>query len=394
MDQNIEHMPLSDGWKAVIYREWDFPSEVIAAWDRMAGNSGDVGIFVSYGWFENWWKAFGKAGELFVVVILKDDGPKGIFPCRLKADPEHVHEMPGICSLTNDHTCHYDFLVDAEDNRSILSRFVQLILLKYPKSQLYFDRVTTSSPNIKSLTQLLRDTRIPFHQYMQPRAPWTEIESDTKRLLARLPGRLRNTIQRCRKKAEKLGPVSFQVYDGAEYLDEVLHTMFEVEYKSWKGRNGTAVKCDTAVEGFYHGYARAAVARGHLLVSLLRVNDIPVATDYCLRSGSTVFLLKTGYDEYYSHISPSNLLRSEMFAYLATSGYCSLYNFLGECEPWKMEWTQETGQYGWIRIYPKSLRGMWRYMLQYGWKNFLKKFDSVRKIKAFLDRGKEWRHAV
>jgi hypothetical protein len=178
MEQNIEYVSLSDGWKAAIYREWDFPSNVVEAWERLSGDSGDTGIFTSYAWFSNWWSAFGKTGELFVVVIMKDSEPKGIFPCRLNASSTVDPQKTGICSLTNDHSCHYDFIVDADDRHIILSEFVKLILLKSPKTQMYFDCLRIGSPNIQLLSELLSDARIPFHQYRQKWAPWMEIESN------------------------------------------------------------------------------------------------------------------------------------------------------------------------------------------------------------------------
>jgi CelD/BcsL family acetyltransferase involved in cellulose biosynthesis len=372
--QNIEHVSLSDGWMAVVYREWDFPADVVEVWERLSADYGDTGIFISYGWFEKWWRAFGKAGEMLVVVIMKNSKPKGIFPCLLK----HGFKEISICSLTNDHSCHYDFLIDAVEKDLTLLNFIKLIHLQYPNTSMHFDYMIASSPNIRTLTQLLRNNRIPFHQYMSPSAPWMKLEDDTKLLLAQLPGRLRNTIQRGRKKAEKRGRVDFEVFTSGEHLDEAVNIMFDVEYKGWKGRNGTAIKCDSEVERFYRSYASVAMNKGQLLIPLLTIDNIPVAADYCLGSGNTIFLLKPGYDESYSHISPGNLLRSCIFDYLVKSGY-SLYNFLGACEPWKMEWTQKTHEYVWIEIFPKSVSGWGHYAVKYGWKELIKKSRLMRR---------------
>jgi hypothetical protein len=82
-----------------------------------------------------------------------------------------------------------------------------------------------------------------------------------------------------------------------------------------------------------------------------------------------------------------------MFSYLFETPELTVYNFMGACEPWKMEWTQKTDEYGWIRAYSRSLKGKSQYMVRYGWKNLLKRFAAVRKIKIYLD-GKRERHAV
>jgi CelD/BcsL family acetyltransferase involved in cellulose biosynthesis len=220
-----------------------------------------------------------------------------------------------------------------------------------------------------------------------------EIPRDWITFKKNLPGRLRNSIQRSQKKAEKTGRLNFEIIRDGEQIDQILNTFFDIEFKSWKGRNGTAIKCLPETEAFYRDLAHWAVSNGSLLLLILKLDDVPIAADYCFICEETIFLLKPAYDESFSNISPGNLLHYKALEYLSENKQITRCNFLGACEEWKMEWTSNTSDYGFIRVYPKSLKGRTQYLYDYGWKNFLKRFDAVRRIKTYIEAKSE-RHAV
>lgn len=384
MDTTTQHITLSEGWEAIIYREWEFPNEVIESWNSLVKYYGDIGIFISYGWFENWWKAFGKKGELFIVVLMKDKETKAIFPCSIKNNGHGDY----IASLTNDHTCHYDFVIEPAVRQLSLSRFVQVLQKTYPNARSYFEYMETQGDNFISLTNELRSKRISAHKGSDPWSPWLRVSGDWMEFYNQLPGRLKNTLKRCRKKAEGQGKLRFEIIQQSEQLDRALNDLFEVEYKSWKGRDGTAIKCHKDVETFYRRFAHWSMQHNHLLLFMLKLDDTLIAADYCLYYGQTVFLLKPGYNESFGHIAPGNLLHSEVFKYLFESSQFTIYNFLGACEPWKMEWTSKTGNYGQIKVYPKTIKGRSLYAFECGWKDLLKEIPAARRFKSWLNRCK------
>jgi CelD/BcsL family acetyltransferase involved in cellulose biosynthesis len=390
MERHVEHVTLSDGWKAVIYREWVFPSEVVAEWDKLAESSGDTGIFISYGWFENWWNAFGKEGELLVVVLSNDGMIAGIFPCRTEGALNRIQE---ITFLTNDHTYYNDFIVVPACRQAVLMQFILLLNKIYPDAQLFIDCLKAAGNGFDALTAELHQTRTPFQTESCPWAPWTDVSGDMATYQKLLPRKRKSDLQRCRKRAEQQGALSLEIIRQSDILDSILDMIFEIEDKSWKGTDGTAIKCDAKVEGFYRGIAKWAMKNNNLHLFILKMGNTAISMNFCLNSGRTLFCLKVGYDEAFKNLSPGNLLYWEMFSYLFETPELTVYNFMGACEPWKMEWTQKTDEYGWIRAYSRSLKGKSQYMVRYGWKNLLKRFAAVRKIKIYLD-GKRERHAV
>lgn len=365
-----------NGWIGEIYHEWNFSQEIVEQWDRIASEYGDKGIFINYGWFDCWWKAFGHARKLFVVVLQKNGGTEAVFPLCTDGN--------NLTSITNAHTCHYDFIINPEIRQVAISMFIQLLEENVPNAQMYYELMTFNGENVILYFNELGCRRIPHHAYSQPWAPFLEVTGNWTEFYEKLPGRLRNTIRKNRKRAQIGGELRLEIIKSSEKIEDKLNIFFDIEYSSWKGRNGTAIRCNPEVETFYKLLSHWAAPRNQLLLFTLELNHTPISSYLCLSSGKTVFGIKLGYTESFSHITPGNLLFSEMFPYLFESSMISVFDFLGACDLWKMEWTEKSNNYGWLKVYPKSLTGWSRYIYQYGWKDLLKKTYLVNRISAWL----------
>lgn len=381
-----DHILLSEGWEGEIYQKWSFPPEVIARWRSLAERQGDIGLFVSDGWFENWTDAFGKSEQPLVLVLKKRGETKAIFPCRIQSASEGPGKRSVIGSLTNDHTCHYDFVIDPEAREEALFYFIE-ILRRIASDESAFEYMPLAGENAVSFVRALRRDGSPVHVEEEPWAPWLSVSGDWDRFFDALPGRLRNTLKRCRKKGEEKGKLQFEVIRRSPRLDEALDVLFEIESRSWKGREGTAIKSDPRVESFYRRLAHWAMRENALFLFLLKLDGRPIAGSLCLSSGKTVFLLKPGYDEAFGALSPGTLLQAEILKYLFMLPEISAYNFLGACDGWKMEWMSASEEYGAIRVYPKSFKGRGRYFFRHGWKASVKRLRMVRWIMIIMNRN-------
>jgi len=385
MGINLTIIRIKDGWTGYIYHEWSFPEEVIRGWGSITARYGDKGIFTSYGWFACWWNAFNHGEKPFVVVLQKNDVTKAIFPLCTYGNK--------LISMTNSHTCHYDFIIDPEVRDDAILYFIQILHRYASGRRMSFYYLEESSKNIQTFMQKLRHTRTPFHSYSDYWAPWMQIPADWDRYFDSLPGRLKNSLRRCNKKAAKGGPLEMEIVQKSECLDDVLDLFFDIEFKNWKGREGTAIRCKPEVERFYRLLGHLAMHEGSLFLIILRWQGYPVAANLCLKHGGTVFLLKPGFNEKFSEISPGTLLQFKCLKFLSEDGSVKFYNFLGACDTWKMEWTLNRSRYGYIKVYPKSLSGWVAYSSKYGWKDLLKHSSMIRRAKNWLDDCK-WMNDV
>ncbi|WP_224981893.1 GNAT family N-acetyltransferase [Geomonas agri] len=366
---------LAGGWEATAYREWSFPRELPGSWDALAKAYGDLGVFLSFENFSCWWRSFGAAARPLVTVLSKGGKPMGIFPCQLVQEGT---QQRSIRSLTNNETHCYDFLVAGEERPAALSGFLLAAARLFPAESITIEKMPAQGPNTGPLLELLARRGGRFHQSFHPTAPWLEVPQSEEELLGRLSGRVQKSLRQSRKRGAREGRIWLQAVTGNDSLEATLSEVFEVEYRGWKGEAGTAIKCRHDAESYYRGVARWALESGALVLFLLRLDQCVTAACFCLVRGNTLFILKTGYDEKYRHLTPGLLLLAEVLTWCRETGGYSVCDLCGGCEPWKMEWTGRTGASGMITIYPASFSGTLEYFRNCGWKLFLKKFRLVQ----------------
>ena len=348
---------------------------------------GGVGVFLCYGWFEAFWDAFGEGHELFVVVLRSSGTMQAVFPCWRSNSSQEEPVNSTIGSLTNEHSCYYDFIVEPETRSEALSCFTGVLRQIAPDHEVLLEYLSLSENNPEQLIRNLRHIGNPVHAYSQPWAPWIELSGNWETFHRSLSGHMKGNLRRYRSKAEKIDPLHLEIVHDTDKLAPILDRLFEIENRNWKGHDGTAIKSRPDVERFYRHLASWALKDGRLLLFFLKLGEMPIAASFCLHSNGTVFQLKFGYDESFAPLSPGSLLQEDMVKYLFQTPEFQQYNFLGSCDAWKMRWTQSVGSYGFMRIYPRSLKGWGRYMHQYGWKNFLKQFMTVRRLRAWIGSG-------
>jgi hypothetical protein len=83
-----------------------------------------------------------------------------------------------------------------------------------------------------------------------------------------------------------------------------LDSFLALEAAGWKGRAGTAVRGNEALETFMAGAVHALADEGKARLARLFVGTRPVAAFVTLTSGATAWCWKVAYDEEFAHASP------------------------------------------------------------------------------------------
>jgi|SRR5579883_601887 len=367
------------GWAATVYRSWDFPDRILQAWDELAHQYGDIGIFLESGWFEQWWRAMGQKGELFVTVVEQAGRVAGIFPCWI---------APGgrVQALADGY--HYDFLFAESQRERTLDCFIQAVL-RHTNGSAYFHWFPRTSNTPVLLKSRFQKKLIPVGTYACPYAPFIDLATTSwVEYTASLHSKLKNNLRKGRKRAEQEGELSFAVITQSHLLNDVMTELFDVEYRSWKGAQGTAIRCSEDTESLYRGVAQWAMKKGCLYIFTLRLNGRLIAFDLCVSGGRTLFAMKTGYDqELAARFSPGNLMRYRLIEYLFQTEQFDRYDFLGPFYPWKREWTSQANTSTSVEIYPRTVSGWGAYLRKYGWKEPLRRLPYLDRVAKKL-RGR------
>jgi CelD/BcsL family acetyltransferase involved in cellulose biosynthesis len=296
-------------------------------WDALADEV-DAAPFLRPGWFAAWNAAFGS-GDLTIVAVRR--GP------RLVAVLPLVERRGGARSPTNDHTPMFDVLaVDEAAARELARRTLQ----GRPRS-VTLQLVDPDATATRGWLAGAADAGYATASAPILRSPYIDTICGWAAYEGRIDAKMKSDIRRRRRRMEDEGEVALEVHDGTRDLDALLDEGFRVEASGWKGQTGTAIIASPTTRRFYTQVARWAAERGWLRLCFLRLDGRPVAFDYNLHAGRVYYGLKGGYDEAFRRFAPGKVLLMAMIERIFEEGV-DRYDFLGEEEPYKLDWSDGT----------------------------------------------------
>lgn len=110
----------------------------------------------------------------------------------------------------------------------------------------------------------------------------------------------------------------------------------EIESKSWKAKEGTAVTADNVQGKFYHDMMCTLGQRNSAAIWYFLVSGNVAAVDLCVIKDRNLIILKTTFDEQYAQYSPALLLKLDMIKYYAEHAELGINNieFYGKAMDW------------------------------------------------------------
>jgi CelD/BcsL family acetyltransferase involved in cellulose biosynthesis len=311
-------------------------------WRELAGSAGAT-PFLSPEWLHSWWRAFGKGR--FQALTARRAG-------RLVAlAPLQVHR--GVWrSPTNEHSPGFEFLALDDEARRALAAW----LFSRGAREIAISALDAEQSTLQVLGDAARARGYRTVVATTGRSPYLRLPAELSHHERSLSRNLRHDAQRRFRRLYEAGAVSVQVADGHERLDELLEEGFEVEQRSWKGGQGTAIGSARRTEMFYTAVANAAAAAGWLRLAFLRLDGRAIAFQLDLAASRRYYSLKVGYDPLYERYSPGKLLAYTMVSRAVAIGFTS-YELLGTDEPWKYRWTQEAHEQNVFRAFSPTLAG-------------------------------------
>jgi CelD/BcsL family acetyltransferase involved in cellulose biosynthesis len=127
-------------------------------------------------------------------------------------------------------------------------------------------------------------------------------------ITATISGRHRRDFTRLEKRLAETDEVSYRLADGQMETQAWLEKFFELEASGWKGREGTAMKCDPGDREFMARIVESARALGKARLSLLSAGDTALAAKCEFVTNKSCFSFKVGFDEKYAKSRPGILL--------------------------------------------------------------------------------------
>ena len=154
-----------------------------------------------------------------------------------------------------------------------------------------------------------------------------------------LSGNMRSNLRRRKKKLAKLGEFEFKTVAAFPDLENAYEDFVETEAAGWKSVSGgkRAIKLHPDQKSFYFDLLERFARRGQAHIHLLELDGRAIASDYCLLAGKSAFSLKHGFDETYSDVTPSNLLREYTIEYYSANENIEIIDLISGYS-WQDRW--------------------------------------------------------
>jgi len=141
-------------------------------------------------------------------------------------------------------------------------------------------------------------------------------------------------INRCKKNDM---PLQALLVTQSHQMEEAIKHFGEFESSGWKGETGTAVNLANTQGQFYLDLLQDYAERDSAEVWYYSVDETIVAADLCIKSGDTIVILKTAYNEQFKKLSPALQLKFEIFRHHANQpqpNRLSNIEFFGKAMEW------------------------------------------------------------
>jgi len=286
-------------------------------WRKLASQLPQATFIHSFDWQWAWLTHLESSPAEIHYVSMYDRGlPIAIFPLRrLRRSVGNIKlwmwELP-----THPHLVLCDPLIAPQWPAYILIRRLAKMLnqqMTQPWDALHLPNMLGDSVAMRSrLAEKLRWT----HQEKIGQSMYFDCGS-LDSALADCSGSFKRNLRRQGKKLAQQGAVTLTLARHGIELDAAFAEFLRLEASGWKGDAGrsSAIALHPHLLGFYTELKTRFAAADACLISLLKLDGVAIAAQFCLFAGDTLYMQKIAYDEAWHAEAPGSLLLYRLIEY-------------------------------------------------------------------------------
>ncbi|HVO30861.1 MAG TPA: GNAT family N-acetyltransferase [bacterium] len=345
----------------------DFPSFLAleAEWSDLERRARSEHPFVGHAWVRTWLETVGAGRGIRMRVIRHGGKCVGIVP--LVTGRERLRGVPvGSLKLAGDeHTPRFDLLIDPAVRREALTALVDHLQADESWDVVVLPEIPADSPTLALLPAIAAAAGLGADTWKSGASPVLPLSGSWESCLETLSTRHRANMRSRWRHLERQGSLAVETVAGGEGLAAAVSDGLRLEGVAWKREAGTAIECDPERVRFYARLAERAAEAGWLRLFFLVSNGKRIAFFFCLRFANRLYLLKQGYDADFARDSPAILLCRELIE-RSFRDRLDAVDFLGDAEPWKLEWTEVLRQQHWLFLFGRGHRARLAQFLKFG----------------------------
>lgn len=288
-------------------------------WSDLLAKSGQDHLCLTHQYLFTWWKHLARSASLRIILVHEDGELLAIAPLILRRGtllncPVRRIEFAGS-------GWGYGGFILSKKKRECL-REIFLALEEMDNWDVIYLGQTLSDPEIapKELIGLFPEKRS-VHESIGLGIPYIPLHMTWEAYLAERSPNFRRNLRNRSKKLRELGKVDFRritrIDESGNSLSKIMEWVRTIADRSWKAKEGTAISSDPPMFAFFTELVERLNEMGSLDVSILFVDERPVAYIFGAMYKGDYFEIDIAFDMAFSKVSPGivarNYLLQELF---------------------------------------------------------------------------------
>lgn len=325
-------------------------------WEEVFLDTACHSPFLSFEYIEHWYNCFATPDQIRIYQATDQGRTIGFLP--LVIQPHYGIRL--LSSLTNSHCLLSEPLV----RRGYEAQFPELILKEFLQDDRSWDMFRYSfSYSFSRFPGLFPDHILDqsvngWRRTVQPNYQIRFNNTFDEYFHRDLSVKSRKSIKGSRCRLAKAGPAYFRHYQNEEAL-QWWPEFLRIEDSGWKGGAASSIaRLDSDYSSYYDGLVKLLSANGALHLYFLELEGTNIAGVFGYVQDDIFHWAKTGYDEKYHHLSPSNLLLLDIIEDLiADYPDIKLFNMFPWDYGYKHKFSNEDSLCYETTIFNRTLRG-------------------------------------
>lgn len=290
----------------------DFESflQLQSAWDDLCRRSQCDSFFLSHAWFRCCW--LGKAVDERPFVAVARDGSSvvGLAPFVFNTIKWRIFPVRTVSLMQNQDSPFADVVLAPDRASEILQGLLDYLRRSSKSDVVSFSKISRSSPTHALLVNSGAGVRL--IRAAGGRSPILQLDGDWNAFWTAQSQRFKKTVRHVANRVERLGRVTVEELSGAATAAECMQVFASVAARSWKAGLRISLRRNPGIARFFEALTSVLHASGRLLLWTLRVDGVPIATEYHVRDGDTVYALRSDFDERDGEASPGAYLNAHI----------------------------------------------------------------------------------
>ena len=299
--------------------------------------------------------SFLSQGEWYVAIARDSGRVAGLLPVYRPAPNRGIGSPRVLAPFTELYGGRNGFLIRQGDV-NVLRRLIGCLQREVHGWDVLQMQLVQGSRSERMLATLAEDATIATRTLPSLSSPILEMPDDLDEWIASMKPSFRTELRRRERRLREAGELRFDLFTDPADVPRYWEAVTTIERQSWKHTAGSSITCRPEQDRFYRAMLPRAAESGQWLSALLSLDGRPIAYRLSIASHGVALGLKTSFVDDLRKFSPASVLQWMYLQRVHGLGI-RCFDFSGNAEDHKMQWTHATYGLQTVQLFTPSFRG-------------------------------------